>query len=102
MGIEYTPARKRANQAYALRKKQLYTDYKAERGCLHCGEKDPVVLDAHHRDKATKHKLLTRTGKVITALGIADLVEELAKCDILCANCHRREEARLRNGTEAN
>lgn len=62
--------------------------------CLHCGEIDPIVLDFHHRNAAEKSfKLIgsncySRSRKAILA--------EVAKCDVLCANCHRREEHKIR------
>lgn len=59
---------------------------KAERGCLQCGERDPLVLDFNHRDRSQKEytiaRILTKEWDVIAA--------EIAKCDVLCSNCHRR------------
>jgi hypothetical protein len=67
--------------------------YKASIGCSNCGEKDPIVLDFHHREKEQKSKRLK--GKFgfkrsFPAFGWKALTEEIEKCDILCANCHRR------------
>lgn len=61
--------------------------------CIDCGEKDPIVLDFDHRGNKTAQ--------------IADLMgggfswnrieEEMNKCDVRCANCHRRKTAKERN-----
>ena len=62
-------------------------------GCARCSESDPVALDFHHRDPATK------SFEVSAAVSRADPVNaaraEIAKCDVLCANCHRKEHARV-------
>jgi hypothetical protein len=65
----------------------------ARGGCLHCGEQDTIVLIFHHRDPSQ------RTCSV-TSLPTAsrDKVDkEIAKCDVLCANCHMKEHYRMRN-----
>lgn len=56
-------------------------------GCIRCGEKDPACLDFHHRDGGT-----TKDGDIATLrrFGWARLRAEIAKCDVLCANCHRK------------
>ena len=54
-------------------------------GCKRCGESNPVVLQFHHRDRATK----VRDICVLKNRATTDqLIEELLKCDVLCANCH--------------
>jgi len=71
-------------------------DYKAERGCADCGEKDPVVLELDHRDPSTKDRRSVgykRTAVPWRSLSRKDLEAELAKCDVVCANCHRRRSA---------
>ena len=56
-------------------------------GCLDCGEKDEIVLVFHHRDPKTKLFSVGRgRGKSIPVL-----LREIEKCDVLCANCHRRK-----------
>lgn len=55
-------------------------------GCLRCPEKHPACLDFHHRDGNTK---LGHIG-VIRRFGKQKLLDEIAKCDVLCANCHRK------------
>ncbi len=61
-------------------------------GCIDCGEKDPVVLEFDHRDRAEKEydiaRLINRRAANIRRLRV-----ELEKCDVRCANCHRRKTA---------
>lgn len=61
-------------------------EYKASMGCVCCAEKDPVVLDFHHRDPHAKE--FSIGSRVNTNYN--RLVAEVEKCDILCSNCHRR------------
>jgi transposase-like protein len=53
-------------------------------GCIDCGERDPVVFDFDHR--AGKRMEVPRL-----ALGcsLEVLQQEIEKCDVRCANCHR-------------
>ena len=62
--------------------------YKKTLQCLQCGFNDhPAALDFHHRDPATK---MYSVGQMwVTAKSIEAMKEEIAKCDVLCANCHR-------------
>lgn len=60
-------------------------------GCLLCGERDPVVLDFHHRGNVNKDDHVMRmAGRRIS---IERVKTELEKCVVLCANCHRRVHA---------
>jgi hypothetical protein len=62
--------------------------YLREHPCELCGEADPVVLDFDHlRTKTREVTLIAAFG------GWEDLLAEIAKCRVLCANCHRRETA---------
>jgi hypothetical protein len=85
-----------ADRPSTIAKRRLILGFKLERGCVHCDECDPVVLDLHHRDHASKHpKLCGKTNRNFVRLSLEELAAELEKCEVLCANCHRREEARL-------
>ena len=55
-------------------------------GCRKCGEKRSYVLDFHHRIPAEKENVLAH---MIKSSSEENLLAEIAKCDILCANCHR-------------
>ena len=76
--------RRAANKAHHNR---IILDHLLEHPCVDCGEGDPVVLDFDHigNDKAANVSWLARTGATW------DRIEaEIAKCEVRCANCHRR------------
>ena len=56
-----------------------------KKSCQICGENDLRCLDFHHRDPSTK---LFAPGTGTRSMD--KLLEEVGKCDVLCANCHRK------------
>jgi predicted HNH restriction endonuclease len=60
-------------------------EHKSSHGCSVCGESRWYCLDYHHRDPSTK----SFTIGVNRRVSMEDLLAELEKCDVLCANCHR-------------
>ena len=63
----------------------LVEQYK-ECGCKKCGEKRPYVLDFHHINPQNKTGVIAH---MIKSSSAENLLEELQKCVVLCANCHR-------------
>jgi hypothetical protein len=64
---------------------QLLFEYLLHHPCVDCGESDPVVLEFDHlRDKRENVAILLRNTSWRVVL------EEIAKCEVRCANCHRR------------
>ncbi|WP_222915422.1 hypothetical protein [Natrinema sp. SYSU A 869] len=62
-------------------------DRKREQGCSQCGVDTAACLDFHHTDETTKRMAV---GRMVTfGYGKETLREEIEKCDVLCANCHR-------------
>ena len=64
-------------------------EVKCTRGCSRCDETDPTCLDFHHPDPENKRMAITRM--VTFGYGKESLREEMDKCEVLCANCHRKE-----------
>jgi len=89
---------KQANQekGYRWRNKVKFNfqEFKATLKCAHCGENEPVCLDFHHIDPSQKDRDVT---KGISSWSYKKIMEEIKKCIVLCANCHRKEHKRLRN-----
>jgi hypothetical protein len=81
------------------KKMQIVRDYRNSRGCQRCPETHPACLDLHHTNPEEKHPKLidlkrgrTGGGAIWAKLSYPDLEAELAKCEVLCSNCHRKEE----------
>lgn len=76
----------RAQARYRLKLREVVDEARLV-GCADCGEKDQIVLQFHHRDPSTK---VTNIGQAHGRMAMPKLLEELAKCDVVCANCHLR------------
>ena len=63
----------------------LVEQYK-ECGCKKCGENRLYVLDFHHISPQNKTGVIAH---MIKSSSAENLSEELQKCVVLCANCHR-------------
>jgi len=74
---------------------QFIRQQKEGKICARCGFSDPRALDFHHREGADKE---VRIAKILgKGWGTARILEEMAKCDVLCANCHRILHAEVRD-----
>jgi hypothetical protein len=76
---------------YAARKEaiEFIRNYLKMHPCVDCGEKDPIVLEFDHvrgekRSTVSKLKQSSKTA----------VEEEIKKCAVRCANCHRRKTAK--------
>lgn len=83
---------KARREAVKASNKKFINRYKMLCGCKHCGEKDAVVLDLHHVDPTQKDATMVE----LVGCSRSTIKEEIRKCIVLCANCHRREHHRLR------
>lgn len=64
--------------------------YLKDHPCVDCGESDVRVLHFDHVDPSTKEAVVSRLLRVNTWERALD---EIAKCVVRCANCHRRRTA---------
>ncbi len=63
-------------------------DWLKDGPCTDCGQQyPPFVMAYHHRDPAAKE--FTVGLGVGMRLAWYRIVNEVAKCDLICANCHR-------------
>jgi len=56
--------------------------------CVRCGEAHPACLDFHHTDPNEKEFQIGQG--MLSERAKSSIVREIAKCDVLCANCHRK------------
>lgn len=79
-----------------IRNRNIVDDYLNLHSCIDCGNSDVRVLEFDHvRGK----KLISISHAVRNAWNENNLKEEMSKCEIRCANCHRiiTIERRLKN-----
>lgn len=64
-------------------------DLKDLLGCNRCGISHPAVIHFHHQDGTIK---LGNVSRMINEnAGLLKTIEEILKCEPLCANCHAIE-----------
>lgn len=91
---EYSRKHYEANTAEIIKKtadkkrqlKAEWVEFKASLACSKCGFNHPAALDFHHEDPSQKDREVSyylKNGQ------FAKAYEEIKKCIILCANCHR-------------
>lgn len=69
------------------KKREFYIEYKKTLKCQNCGENHPACLVFHHRNPAEKEFNIAMKAPNKSK---EQLMNEIAKCDVLCANCHRK------------
>ena len=74
------------NKVAIERNKNGILDYLEGKSCMDCGFSDPRALQFDHRDPTTKR--LAVADMMRSAYSWEALLEEMNKCDIVCANCH--------------
>lgn len=83
---------RRCKERSKTRLQQYVLDYLKSHPCVDCGETDPVVLDFDHRNPEEKTSAVSR---IVSDRGaLSRLEEEISKCDVRCANCHRKRHIR--------
>ena len=79
-------ARLHSKSRMDIRRAELI-NFKLERGCMDCGyNKHGAALDFDHRPGTEKLFMIMRDGLTRSPQALWD---EVAKCDVVCANCHR-------------
>ena len=80
--LKYNKSVKKAYKAW-------WKEYKATLSCNRCGENHPATIDFHHKNPAEKKTSVYELTN--NNMGRERVMEEVAKCEVLCANCHRKE-----------
>ena len=78
-------------KALRLERTALLIEYFQDYPCVDCGEDDPVILEFDHlRDKSFD------IAQKIVDYNWERILAEIEKCEVVCANCHRRRTAERR------
>jgi hypothetical protein len=78
-----------AQKRHRIKVRQELFSYLSTKECIDCGEKDPIVFEFDHIDPKKKFKQISRM--LSGHYSWESLAEEIKKCEIRCANCHRRK-----------
>lgn len=86
---KYIQKARRRNAEQTRINTEFLVDYLRRHPCVDCGESDIVVLEFDHlRDKRAV------VGDLVTSgYSLEKVKREIDKCEVVCANCHRRRTA---------
>ena len=86
----YNKRRSQRQLVYRKRNREFITHFLHSHHCVDCGESDPVVLEFDHVDGQKDGEI-----SIMVASGAAlhRIQSEILKCEVRCANCHRRKTA---------
>lgn len=88
------PSKARNRAASVRRNKALVLEHLASHPCIDCGLGDPVVLEFDHVRGRKRGDVSVLVGNGCSE---ATVLAEIAKCEVRCANCHRRQTAARRS-----
>lgn len=74
-----------------------FRELKRTLSCSRCAENETECLEFHHKDPSMKTKTLSQISR--WGWSKKRIIEEIEKCEVLCANCHRKEHVRIRSST---
>ena|SRR3989338_1715123 len=96
--------RRECHKRYYLRNKAFYREKNIRRRrqlidfvialkqkpCMDCGVQYPhFVMDFDHRERSSKIDSINRM-IVVRSFSKKKILDEIEKCDLVCANCHRK------------
>lgn len=82
--------RVKASRKRRIQKNKLVVDAARRSGCAACPEVDLSCLVFHHLDPKQKDRNIS---EMVSRLSTERVVAEIAKCIVLCANCHMKHHA---------
>ena len=81
---------------YKYANRDLVNDVKKAGACVRCGIADWRVLEFHHIDPCQKKMNVNVAWR--QSAGRQAILDEIAKCELICANCHKIPHWEERNG----
>jgi 5-methylcytosine-specific restriction endonuclease McrA len=91
-GSKYRERALERNRKYKVIRRMQLLEYLSDKSCAICGINDPRVLEFDHIDPATKSFGIAQG--LSSTLNWETILDEISKCQILCANCHKIKTAK--------
>ncbi|MGP6177030.1 hypothetical protein ACTU6U_06995 [Microbacterium sp. A196] len=79
--------------AHRAKNFRLFVEFLSEHPCVDCSEADPIVLEFDHLPGVEKRFNIS-TAVTGSTRSWALILSEIEKCEVVCANCHRRRTAK--------
>lgn len=86
---EYKEKQKARAKEREQKNRQAYTEWKKTLECSRCGENESCCLEFHHTDPTQKDYTVSQ----IAGKSMAFILKEVAKCIVVCSNCHKKIHA---------
>ena len=81
-----------AKESQKIRK--WFKKYKMNQSCEICGETHYACLEFHHTNANKESAVSTMVAK---GYPINEIVKEINKCQVVCANCHRKIHYKIKS-----
>jgi len=92
---DYKQKDKETKQRIRKERKDWFLEFKKTLKCEKCDLEDFRVLDFHHKD--SNQKDMEVSNMVTHSWSKEKIMDEISKCKVLCANCHRIEHWENKN-----
>ena len=89
---------RRGSKLRRARSQKWWNEYRVGLSCEICGESHIATIDFHHIDPSEKDRSIR--AMVDGKYSIPRILQEIAKCRVLCSNCHRKLHWKERNSNE--
>lgn len=90
---KYRERIRRNNKESIVKNKEYIKNFLKEHPCVDCGESDLVVLEFDH----VRGEKSFNISSGIRGQGLSSIKEEIEKCEVRCANCHRKKTSKERS-----
>jgi hypothetical protein len=89
MPYKYRADLYKAQKRHRIKVRKLLLEFLSLKSCIDCGENDPIVLEFDHKSPNKKFKQIS--SMLSGHYSWDSVLKEIKKCEIRCANCHRRK-----------
>jgi hypothetical protein len=89
---DYKKNSAQAHIASVERNRKLAREYLSACHCGDCGASDVDILEFDHTERDSKDRTITQL--INNGLSWTNIMTEIAKCEVRCANCHRIRTAK--------